>query len=43
MPKGRAANSPIAVLLFEGSPQIETDIAQSLANTNGAYELQVVH
>ena len=43
MPKGRAANSPIAVLLIEGSPQIEIEIAQSLADTNGAYVLQVVH
>ena len=43
MPKGRTANSPIAVLLIEGSPQIETDMAQSLADTNEAYELQVVH
>ena len=43
MPKGRAANSPIAVLLIEGSPQIETEIAQSLADANGAYVLQVVH
>ena len=43
MPKGRTANSPIAVLLIEGSPQIETDMAQFLADTNGAYELQVVH
>jgi len=41
MPKGRAANTPIAVLLVEGSPQIEAEMTRSLASTDGAYELQV--
>jgi len=30
MDKGRAANSPIAVLLVEGSPHIEAELTLSL-------------
>ncbi len=41
MPKGRAANSPIAVLLIEGTPHIEAALTLSLAEKNGHYELQV--
>ena len=41
MPKGRATNSPIVVLLVEGSPQIEAELIHSFAEKNGHYELQV--
>ena len=41
MPKGRAANAPIVVLLVEGSPQIEAELIHSYAEKNGHYELQV--
>jgi len=41
MDKGRAANSPIAVLLVEGSPHIEAELTLSLVETKGHYELQV--
>jgi DNA-binding response OmpR family regulator len=42
MPKGRAANTPIAVLLVEGSPQIEAELTLSLSEKENLYELQVV-
>jgi DNA-binding response OmpR family regulator len=41
MPKGRAANTPIAVLLVEGSPQIEAELTLSLSEKENLYELQV--
>ena len=41
MAKGRTAESPIAVLLIEGSPHIEAELTLSLVETNGHYELQV--
>ena len=42
MSKGRAAESPIAVLLVEGSPHIEAELIHSFAEKKGHYELQVV-
>ena len=41
MPQERPSTSPVAVLLVEGSPHIETDIAASFAANNGAFELLV--
>ena len=41
MAKGRTTNSPIAVLLVEGSPHIEAELIHSFAEKNGHYELQV--
>ena len=41
MPKGRAANAPIVVLLVEGSRQIEAELIHSFVEKNGHYELQV--
>jgi DNA-binding response OmpR family regulator len=41
MPKERAANTPIAVLLVEGSPQIEAELTLSLSEKENLYELQV--
>jgi DNA-binding response OmpR family regulator len=41
MAKGRAANTPIAVLLVEGSPQIEAELTLSLSEKENLYELQV--
>jgi len=41
MPKGRAANTPVAVLLVEGSPQIEAELTLSLSEKENLYELQV--
>ena len=41
MPQGRPAQSPIAVLLVEGSPQLDAGIAHSFAENKEPYDLEV--
>jgi len=41
MAQGRAVNTPIAVLLVEGSPKIEAELTLSLTGKENHYELQV--